>query len=743
MRVAHTESVVLLICAFATAIGWQMIVLRVRFAMSLFKLRLLIHLLCCCFRLGICPFGLAHVDTPKGDLDASSGKLSGPDTTVIVNDAMYPYGTEEQFPSMKDTEGNELTNSAHWWSECSNKGICDRSSGTCACFEGYAGANCQRADCPSSSSGVCSGHGVCESIRDIAKRDFSNIYSLWDEHATMGCVCDGGYAGADCSEKVCKFGADPLYYDDYANIRVANFTYQIYTTTTANIYGNYSLFFEDRTGEDWETGPISIDADCDEVTNALEALPGNVIPSGSVRCMQFNPSEGYGDVPVSDNYIHIGGKANGVNANVPKFTLVFPANPGSIKQIAINKYLDGARPTLYSDESTSTLAWHIYANGFIGEDTDYVPDLCEGVTVTLLAGTTHHTLEGLDTQTTKALKRCLGDSDGDSTNNVDVYNWDYGNAQVDVTFSDDDSTKYENYYPNPHLIKLIDATQDEVLDEETAEDRNLWPFPRTKLCTTTDAYAVSGYAAGWCANRNPAGFYAVLFYDGADFKIFNRAAHDYSTTTEFHVYTTTGYLQKVSPISVAYSTSYRAINGGLTDAERLARLHRNVVYLTNTTGYTASSTSVGYFDDYFGQVDCETNPIGSHAAADCLNKNDLVMFLNVEGTATGLAANPVYPNIHQVKKIGRVAKDSVYMNTHEDGDYKREMVRHQIVLDYGVNTNYAYEHPAAIYKFHPPAGFNYVAQCSNRGLCNKETGLCECFPGYTSDNCGLQNALAV
>merc|ERR1712196_197338 len=30
--------------------------------------------------------------------------------------------------------------------------------------------------------------------------------------------------------------------------------------------------------------------------------------------------------------------------------------------------------------------------------------------------------------------------------------------------------------------------------------------------------------------------------------------------------------------------------------------------------------------------------------------------------------------------------------------------------------------------------FTYVSQCSNRGLCNTDDALCECFKGYTNDN---------
>ena len=144
---------------------------------------------------GVCQFGLAHVDTPKGDLDASSGVLTGPGVNVIANDAVYPEGTTEQFPEMKDSRGSVLTNSAHYYRECSNKGICDRSSGSCSCFEGYDGSACQRASCPSSSNGVCSGHGTCNTIQELSAMDNENIYRLWDEDVTMGCKCDPGFEG--------------------------------------------------------------------------------------------------------------------------------------------------------------------------------------------------------------------------------------------------------------------------------------------------------------------------------------------------------------------------------------------------------------------------------------------------------------------------------------------------------------------------------------------------------------------
>lgn len=43
---------------------------------------------------------------------------------------------------------------------------------------------------------------------------------------------------------------------------------------------------------------------------------------------------------------------------------------------------------------------------------------------------------------------------------------------------------------------------------------------------------------------------------------------------------------------------------------------------------------------------------------------------------------------------------------------------------------------------HKDGSYQYISQCSNRGLCNKGTGECDCFDGYTGLDCSIQNVLA-
>ncbi|KAJ1438772.1 hypothetical protein B484DRAFT_412784 [Ochromonadaceae sp. CCMP2298] len=101
---------------------------------------------------------------------------------------------------------------AHAEAECSNRGLCNRHSGKCACMSGFSGSACERLDCASQ----CSHKGVCYSMRDFAARtrnDQSERYTYttqWDADKIKGCQCDYPAAGYDCSQQLCASGDDPL-----------------------------------------------------------------------------------------------------------------------------------------------------------------------------------------------------------------------------------------------------------------------------------------------------------------------------------------------------------------------------------------------------------------------------------------------------------------------------------------------------------------------------------------------------
>jgi len=749
----------------------------------------------------ICQFGLAHVDTPKGDLDSSSGKLYSPNplsgaktldtahkvaTPIVVGSDLYPKGTYEQFASVIDSEYKIIDNSAHDYMECSNKGICDRSTGVCGCFAGYDGSACQRASCPSSTNGQCSGHGMCQTISKLAKTDYNNSYLLWDEYSTMGCVCDPGFEGPDCSKASCKYGSDPLYYDDVGvNIRYSNFTFAIYnvdkqanaldkadgaggSARSAAWKGNFSIVFFDHFGKAWQSDAIDIHANCDEITNTLEALPNRVIPSGSVRCSKDFPVIGtyLGDSKNKANkndYKRVAGIAYGFPFPLPKafyngtdpvfasngygpfvankFTLAFPQNPGKLRQPYINIYLDGTRRTVSSMSTAppaTTVGTWVYPNGYSGEDTDFVPDLCQGVLVTI-KGDTHRkswgVLDGLTAAEIILLKKCLGDADGIPTNNNKnkdtttqdaLYNWDYGITQDIIQGTTAKLEYHQDKLLNPHLIKLVDTT----INQET------------RLCDVTDHFFTGvdqiNNTIGYCINPDAPGFYVVLYFDPSDnggtFKFLSRAHQDFTLVkpTTFNVFTTTGFLKLASMTTEVYTTPYQDL--AVTDAGSVvAELN---TYYTNVV-YTYANSSGGA-----NNVDCETQSNNPTKVLQCIEKGDYVMIFDTKDEPSSgnyVSSNPKYHNIYQVMKISRENRETTLSG--------EEYTRYQIILDMSMNARYAksstVKSNARIYKFTPPqTRVDYVGQCSNRGICDSASGVCKCFSGYTGDDCSAMNALA-
>jgi len=101
------------------------------------------------------------------------------------------------------------SNNAHQEIECSGRGSCDGATGRCGCFDGFSGEACQRTVCPND----CSGNGVCQDLRRFASDTGSHTYDVaYDANKQMGCQCDAGFRGPDCSMIECPSGDDPMGY---------------------------------------------------------------------------------------------------------------------------------------------------------------------------------------------------------------------------------------------------------------------------------------------------------------------------------------------------------------------------------------------------------------------------------------------------------------------------------------------------------------------------------------------------
>jgi len=199
----------------------------------------------------------------------------------------------------------------HKYAECAGRGICDRGTGECACFDGYEGKGCQRTTCPND----CSGHGTCEYIEDMAfgatwndytNRGFRNdakTFPLhtWDEHKTRGCVCDPQFGDVDCSKRMCPYGTDILDVRDnllldhkYQKQEIRFVSNNAVITAGAAPNGietlqseTFALTFKSRLNETFTTIPIAFDASdpndfVNDVQLALLNLPNRVIDGVTV-----------------------------------------------------------------------------------------------------------------------------------------------------------------------------------------------------------------------------------------------------------------------------------------------------------------------------------------------------------------------------------------------------------------------------------------------------------------------------
>jgi hypothetical protein len=161
-------------------------------------------------------------------------------------------------------------NTAHQPVECSAQGYCDYETGNCKCRKGFMGLACNRLACPND----CNGHGVCRSmdynaraqgkIANVASYANSNYaYTApWDHDMIYGCACDTGYGGFDCSQRLCPTGDDPLTLGQVNDIQTVDCT-----CATNLCDGTFTIGFRGKT-----TTRISESANLATVKTAIEAI---------------------------------------------------------------------------------------------------------------------------------------------------------------------------------------------------------------------------------------------------------------------------------------------------------------------------------------------------------------------------------------------------------------------------------------------------------------------------------------
>lgn len=252
---------------------------------------------------------------------------------------------------------------------------------------------------------------------------------------TLSCECDPGYGTYDCSARMCPYGVDPLSIDDENTIRVPTWTLHFEDAVgIATAEGTWRLRFYDVYGEDWVTNPIALHASCADLVTELEALPNDAIDATSATCLLVSA------------------------VNIATYSLSFTGNPGSLRVPEIIILDESGRHTLKQAATSAAYTGLdntvVYDKGITGEFYDYFNTKCNvvigGITDVVTGPLASVQTVAISSGTEKALKSCLGDSNGVSTDNLDVENWDYGafhDALLPLTLPGQ----------FPHLVKLVNS----------------------------------------------------------------------------------------------------------------------------------------------------------------------------------------------------------------------------------------------------------------------------------------------
>ena len=209
------------------------------------------------------------------------------------------------------------TGLTHKYSECANKGICDRETAECQCYPGYEGKACGRHSCPND----CSGHGTCELMKDLMFGIVYNDYydgsaaalsglgtggkkfidHSWDTERARACVCDGGWNGLSCELRMCAMGNDIMdvipTFDETSNVGMSGHGNEVAQVQTVTLYDkdlvntnfagkSFAIQFTSKLNETFVTQPIMWST-TDSVLkgymeSALKRLPNQVVDDVTV-----------------------------------------------------------------------------------------------------------------------------------------------------------------------------------------------------------------------------------------------------------------------------------------------------------------------------------------------------------------------------------------------------------------------------------------------------------------------------
>jgi len=645
-----------------------------------------------------CYFGLAHVDTPKGNLDGDvNGHIDG--TLNLEGSTVYPTGTYELYPLQLVAE------EAHYYMECSNKGICDRETGLCQCFDGYEGTACKRAACPND----CSGHGTCESIKELGLLDWKlrpqytgfgvSPYTLWDADVGMGCLCDPQFGGADCSLRQCKYGVDPLYSSEDKGTVLIDFT----DASAASLGGSFKLGFyrHNSTGE--STGELFT---MQTAISPVTYVSGSAVAKCDALIAALYAAENENGKLVDPTILaglECKNEDTATAGNGVRYRLSFPRSPAFLSTLFFytNTVTGADHPSIAYYPSTTSIANAVYeeilvfvksTSGAAGGDyrlkfydvfgEDYVT---EPITATELAANANEwnnedVCNGVVSKLVKLPNGVISDVRCTASTLS-------GGALIRL-----------NFYKNPGVLKPVSVYESNLKSGTTV---------------TIGSGASRGEFVDNLANK-------VTDSNGVEIQITRAESGENqiilaSTVVNFVAAGTMVKVLDKHLISDAPATTTVSLKWMYTGISITASTRGVNTLFYSSDDWTLQTVTITVF--HIGDTSFEP----SADLSGTLSKGDTIFVQNQYFTIQFAT-----PNTPWTVYVDRPFGGEQVQPLHDIGAPADMTAGTDFYLLTNVDDNGKYE---------------YVSPCSNRGTCDETTGLCQCFKGYSNDNCDTQNAL--
>jgi len=564
-------------------------------------------------------------------------------------------------------------------------------------------------------------------------------YTFWDADMSQSCVCDAGFSGPDCSERLCPMGDDPLTTGQHNEVQYVD----VYGESM--FAGTITFTYTDEFGEQWETasfettyysGQGTTSALATDAQSALQGLPGGMLNDVGVKvhyCEDIIP--GYHKATVATDTLTLEDAADAATSN----PVHSPTKTGTI-----------ARP-----DDTSCVVRQSGNNA-------------------LFSG-------NCATADTTALTKKVGypATKADAAYNTDVL---YKLAasfciRYEITFSGRSGDVADIKVNTAGIVTPSGVAEHALASSSTtvSSSAGVYTYVATLDDLSVQGISVGEYVSVSC-NSVVYGFNKVTAVSGNDITFSSHiefASADCTTsavsvqrgrshwTVDEVSYSVADRL-KFSEDYTGNSAHFKAYKTDVTCASNLAQISSKVFTCTDDAGALTYNDEFGYKEKV--DVKCGGVSQGTYSIAasttntitfaesipDCTSSEvvivhtqwvvktniDLHVYVSTDGHGlTGLSLSfYVSATTRDTCSIDEVLIDS-------DGASKGSRITCDLDRSVFASTSWTAINTNQ-QSWIEGAGTTEVTPCSGRGLCDKQTGLCECFDQYSKNDCSTQNNLA-